>query len=352
MKKYLNTILFVSLAMFLMACGQNNSSLSSQDNSSLSSQSDSSLSSQDDSSLSSQSDSTSSKDVSSSRAIVAGQLYNDSGLVVKFNPKGARISSIEWNGTQIAKDGFIAGRCANRIANATFELNGITYNLNKNNGKHHLHGGAQGFGEINWTLEQQTFDQMIYSLHSADGNMGYPGNLDITVTYTLMLSGELTIEYNAISDADTLLNPINHLYMSLNQNNSSANHSLQIAADSYTEKDSELIPTGNILSVTSTRFDFRTKKTLAASPAYDDNYVLNGEGYRKVATMTGNTTGIQVEVYTDRPGLQLYNTSSHICLETQLFPDAIHHSNFPSPVLLANEEFYSKTAYIFTDTIA
>lgn len=288
-----------------------------------------------------------SEDVIAGRKIIEGQLYTDDGLVVKFDQKGARITSIEWEGQQIARDGYIAGRCANRIANATFELNGKTYHVDKNHGKHHLHGGSKGFRENNWTLVTQTAAQITYSLHSPDGDMGYPGNLDVSVTYTLKQSGELSIEYRAKSDADTLLNLINHLYMSLNGDNSASNHVLWIDADYYTERDQELIPSGKILPVEGSKFDFRKPKTLIPSNNYDDNYVLKGEGYRKVASLSGTASGISVDVYTDRPGLQLYNTNSHICLETQLFPDAIHHDNFISPILKAGEEFYSKTSYCF-----
>lgn len=330
MTKYSKGVIFASLATLLVSCGQIGSSHSS------------------DPSLSSEDGSSSFDELIDGREMVAGQLSTDDGLVVKFGLKGARITTIEWDGKAIAKDGFVVGRVANRIANGTFQLNDQTYNVDKNNGQHHLHGGREGWGELNWILVEQTAAQITYSLHEADGHMGYPGNMDVTVTYTLRNSGELTIEYNAISDADTLINPTNHLYMSLNGNNSPQNHTLWIDADNYTELVSQ-IPNGQIKPVASTKWDFTTARTMpVSSPNYDDNFVLNGEGYRKVASMTGQTTGINVEVYTDRPGLQLYNTSSHICLETQLYPDAIHQPTFPSPILRANEEFYSKTAYFFT----
>ena len=287
------------------------------------------------------------------RPFVNDELSTESGLVVKFNAKGARIETIKWDGTQIAKDGFIAGRCANRVANATFELNGQTYNLDKNNGQHHLHGGSKGFGEINWTKVSQTASSIVYSIHSQDGDMGYPGTMDMTVTYTLSEEGELGIEYFATTDKDTLCNPINHLYMSLNGNNNAKNHRLWLDADKYTAKDSGLIPTGKLIDVAGTKYDFTTEKAVPVNSGwnadnFDDNFVLNGEGYRKVASMTGTVSNISVDVYTDRPGLQLYVTSSDICLEAQNFPDAIHHDNFPSPVLRANEEFRSKTTYVFT----
>lgn len=332
----------VSLTTLLVACSNltNSSTLTSSNP----------LTSSKQSTTSSKKPSSSSKDSSSSGGNVTVQLATSSGLTFNFDAKGARITTVEWGGKRIGKDGFIAGRVANRIANAQFELNGQTWNLEKGSWeKHQLHGGPNmnGWSNDNWTLMDQTANKIIYSLHSPHLDKGYPGAVDITVTYTLSDAGELTIEYDAVTDQDTIINPINHLYMSLNGNNSSANHKLWLNADSYTEKDTELIPTGSILSVEGNKFDFSTEKNIPQN-SYDDNYVLNGEGYRKVATMTGTLSGISVDVYTDRPGLQLYNTNTDICLETQNFPDAINHDNFPSPILRKDERFYSKTAYVFT----
>lgn len=279
--------------------------------------------------------------------VIKEQLSTDSGLVVKFNKLGARIASLEWNGVQIAVNGYIVGRSVNRIANASFILNGKTYYLDKND-KHHLHGGSKGFDKLDWTLKEQSENKITYFLRSPDGDMGYPGNLDVSVTYTLKQSGELTVEYRAKSDVDTLLNLTNHLYMSLNGENNTNNHTLWIDADNYTEKDADIIPTGRILSLRGKEIDFKEAKTINPSFVHDDNYVLNGTGYRKVASLLGEKSGVKVDVYTDRPGLQLYNTISHISLEAQLFPDAIHHEHFPSPILKANQEFYSKTSYCFT----
>lgn len=342
MKIYLKSLLLVSLTTLLVACSNltNSSTLTSSNP----------LTSSKQSTTSSKKPSSSSKDSSSSGGNVTVQLATSSGLTFNFDAKGARITTVEWGGKRIGKDGFIAGRVANRIANAQFELNGQTWNLEKGSWeKHQLHGGPNmnGWSNDDWTLMDQTANKIIYSLHSPHLDKGYPGAVDITVTYTLSDAGELTIEYDAVTDQDTIINPINHLYMSLNGNNSSANHKLWLNADSYTEKDSELIPTGSILSVEGNKFDFSTEKNIPQN-SYDDNYVLNGEGYRKVATMTGTLSGISVDVYTDRPGLQLYNTNTDICLETQNFPDAINHDNFPSPILRKDERFYSKTAYVFT----
>lgn len=281
------------------------------------------------------------------RPVVDMQLSNDNGLLIKFDKKGAKISSVRLNDLKIAENGFVAGRVANRIANATFQLDGTTYNVNKNNGQHCLHGGAQGFGEINWTKTSQTAYSIVFELDSRDGDQGFPGNLHVKTTYTLSDDGELTIEYEAKSDKKTLFAPTNHLYMNMNgvETNTWRNHSLWVNADTYTKAKSDLIPTGEIVSTVGTNLHYIEKTTYVGNN--DSNLVLKGEGYRKVAEMTGNTTGISVDVSTDMPGLQVYNDNGHICLETQMFPDAIHHDNFPSIVLDANTDYYSKTSYKF-----
>ena len=288
------------------------------------------------------------KDINDGRELIEDQLYTDDGLTIEFNAKGARISKMYYGSLQIAKDGFIAGRCANRIAGASFELNGETYNVDKNDGDNSLHGGSRGFGEVTWTKVDQTPATITYSYHSEDGEMGYPGNLDITVKYTLLNTGELTMEYSAKSDADTIINPTNHIWLSLNGANAS-NHTLWIDADNYTPRDEHLIPTGEIAPVAGTKYDFREKDTpFVPSNRYDDNWVLNGSGFRKVAELIGTESNIKCEISTDRPGFQMYNDNTNIVLETQLYPDAIHHSNWPSPILRANTDFYTKSTYAFS----
>lgn len=288
------------------------------------------------------------EDIDDGRDLIEDQLYTDDGLIVEFNAKGARISKIFYGDTQIAKDGFIAGRCANRIKGASFELNGETYNVDKNDGNNHLHGGSKGFGEVTWTKVEQHPSSITYSYHSVDGEMGYPGNLDIRVKYTLLNSGELIMEYFAKSDADTIINPTNHIWLSLNGKNAK-NHTLWIDADKYTPRDSEIVPTGEIKSVEGTKYDFREEDTpFNPGNNYDDNWVLNGTGFRKVCSLKGEESGIRCDISTDRPGLQMYNNSTDIVLETQLYPDAIHHPEWPSPILKANTDFYTKSIYAFS----
>lgn len=291
------------------------------------------------------------------RTMRTDELYTDSGFVVKFKAQGARIDKITYGSSnkQIAKDGFTVGRVANRIANGRFTLNGTTYNVTKNSGNHSLHGGGsswQGpFATANWTKAEQTASTITYTYHSAANESGYPGNLDATVKYTLKNNGELTIDYTAVSDADTLYSPTNHLFMSLNGNSRDANHKLWIDADNYTPLSNQ-IPTGAISPVSGTKFDYSTEKNFSNNESYDDNYVLNGTGYRKVSTLTGTDLGVKVDVYTDRAGLQLYrDNSGSICLETQMFPDMINHpewDQYGTTILRANEEFHSKTTYAFS----
>ena len=269
------------------------------------------------------------------------KLCNNDGLVVSFSNYGARITSIKYKGKEIARNGFISGRCANRIENATFTLNGKEYQLDRNEGNNHLHGGSNGFAKKTWELKAKTDRSISFFLHSPDGEMGYPGNLDITVTYTLSDKNELVVEYHATTDKDTILNPINHLYIA----NPNGGSKLFIDADSYTEKGKNRIPTGHIVSVNDTQYDFRNKNKLIANDSYDVNYVLNGEGFRKVATLINGN--LIMDLFTDRPGLQLYQTNKYICLEAQMFPDAVHHPNFSSVIIKKDAAFYSKTAYCF-----
>ena len=299
--------------------------------------------------------STAEKSSSSAQAYKEDELYTEDGLSIKFKAQGASIDKITWNGKQIAKDGFVVGRCANRIANGKFSIDGTQYSVSINASPHSLHGGTgtgmnswRGpFATKNWTKVEQTFSSITYKIHSADGENGYPGNMDMTVKYSLSQEGALSIEYSATSDKDTLCNPTNHLFISPNGNNSYDNIKLMINADNYTPLNNQ-IPTGAISPVEGTQFDYREEKTFDKSKNYDDNYVLNGEGYRFAASLTGSTSYLKINVYTDRPGLQLYKDGNgSICLETQMFPDAINHDNFESPILRANETFYSKTVYEF-----
>ena len=355
MKKTISLIILLALASSLGACGnsvQGSSSIEPESAQPSISSGDISSDIEVSSSLEESSEASSS---TSNPQIKENELYTDTGLSVKFNATGASISSISWNGKQVAKDGFVVGRCANRIAGATFKIDGTTYNVSKNDGQNSLHGGAGSggnswrgpFATKAWTKLSQSFNTIVYSYHSADGENGYPGNMDMTVTYTLSPEGALSIEYSATTDKATLCNPTNHLFIDVNGNRSYDDVDLMINADNYTPLSNQ-IPTGEIKSVEGTQFDYRTKKAFDKSKSYDDNYVLNGEGYRGVASLTGHKSYLQINVYTDRPGLQLYKDGQgNICLESQMMPDAINQANFEDPILRPGEKFYSKTTYEF-----
>ena len=235
------------------------------------------------------------------------RISNNAGLTVCFSNYGARITLIKYKGKEIARNGYISGRCANRIAGGSFVLNGKVYQLDRNEGENHLHGGSEGFSKKFWKVKEYNDNSIIFSLRSPDGDMGYPGNLNITVTYTVFSDGRLMIEYQAISDKDTILNPVNRLFL-----RQSKNDQLWINANSYTEKNKFNLPTGRILPLSHTIYDFSMPRHPHEGMAYDINYVLNGDGFNKVASLESADTCI--DVYTDRPGLQLYMSKKYLCL--------------------------------------
>ena len=271
--------------------------------------------------------------------------------------------------------GAAVGRCANLIANACFSLNNKQYHLDKNEGDNHLHGGKNGFSFCMWNGIIEN-NKLIFTHTFAHMSDGYPGNLKMKITYEWTENNQLHISYEAVSDKDTILNVTNHTYFNLNgaQNTSILNHNLWIDADKIIEVDHALLPTGNYMSVAETPFDFRIVKSigkdidathsqLVYGCGYDHNFILQGTGYRKVATLYSPDTCIRMTCYTDQPGIQIYTSNgldnctgkygetlgfrSGICLETQHYTDSIHIPNFPSVILKANETFYSKTTYSF-----
>ncbi len=355
MKKLLGRIALISFALIASACSRAGSS---SEQAPISGSSASIASTTSDSSATSTT--TSSSSISSSiPGMIENQLYTEDGLKVYFKAQGARIDKIEYKNKQIAKDGFTVGRVANRIKNGKFTLNGTEYNVKKNDGNNSLHGGGsswQGpFATANWTKVEQTSSMIKYKIVSADNDNGYPGEMTMFVTYTLTQQGELSIEYSATTTKDTLCNPTNHLFIDINgsKDRNYANTKLLVNADNYTPLQNQ-IPTGAVSPVEGTQFDYRTEKSFDGSKNYDDNYVLNiTKGTSgKAATLTGTQLGIKVDVYTDRPGMQLYKDGSgNICLETQMLPDAINHPEFDeygTTILRAGETFTSKTTYHFT----
>lgn len=274
--------------------------------------------------------------------------------------------------------GAIVGRMANRIGGASFSLNGKTYCLAKNDHGNNLHSGMDFYSKRMWRTERYGKDHVCFSLHSPDGDQGYPGDLDITVTYTLTDENEVKIHYHAVPAEDTIVNMTNHSYFNLSGQGSGSvmDQEVWIDADAFTEADAESIPTGEITPVEGTPMDFRSSKPLGRDVdadyqalrfggGYDHNWVLNGSGFRKVAGLASEKTGISMEVYTDLPGMQLYcgnflegdkgkggcvyEKRSAVCFETQYFPDAVHKENFEGPVLKAGQVYDTETVYRFYD---
>jgi aldose 1-epimerase len=276
--------------------------------------------------------------------------------------------------------GATAGRVANRIAKGEFELDGKTYHVFVNNGPNSLHGGKVGFDKKIWKAEpMETSDgpSVRFSYTSPDGEEGYPGTLKSEVTYTLANDNSLHLDYKATTDKDTILNLTNHSYFNLSamQSPTILDEVLTLNADNYTPTDSTLIPTGEIKSVKGTPFDFTTPHTLGERikqipdvGGYDLNYVINGGGQGKLvkaATVEDPKTGRVMECWTTQPGVQLYSAihldgrvkgvgghayrpAGALCLETQHFPDSIHHPNFPSTVLKPGQTYSESTVYKFS----
>jgi aldose 1-epimerase len=248
--------------------------------------------------------------------------------------------------------GAIVGRYANRIANGTFELDRVTYRVRQNEGKNILHGGPRGFHTCYFTIEQAAENQLICTYYSKDDEQGFPGNVDLTVTYSLTDDNALKIDYQATTDKTTLINVSNHAYFNLSgaQSATFAEQSLYIDAAKYTPTTEDLIPTGEISPVQGV-LDFTSPRTIDTEYQYDLNYVLNHPG--DISNLAGKLqsaiTGIGMEIYTTEPGLQFYNDKKRIAfvLETQHFPDSPHYPNFPSTILQKDSVFNSQTIYKF-----
>jgi aldose 1-epimerase len=257
----------------------------------------------------------------------------------------------------------VLGRVANRVANATFTIDGVEYKVTANMGPHQLHGGRKGFDKVVWqgeALPARDHEAAVKLTYlSKDGEEGYPGNLTATVTYTLTDDNELRLDYAATTDKPTLINMSNHAYFNLAGGGSVASHELWINADKYTVADAQLLPTGEIAPVKDTPLDFTTPMAIgsrmnqvtAPRGIYDHNFVINGGGKSLVlaARVKDPETGRAMEVRTTQPGIQLYTgRQGRFCLETQHFPDSIHHTNFPSIILRPGEKFASTTVFAFT----
>lgn len=267
--------------------------------------------------------------------------------------------------------GATIGRVGNRIGGASFQLGGRTYALARNDGPNHLHGGRRGFDRRMWEAELRD-DSLVFSRLSPDGEESYPGDLQVEVTFTLTEDNALRIAYDAVASQDTLVNLTNHSYFNLNGGGTVLNHTLQVFAHRFAENDDGCLPTGRLLPVEGTPFDFRTPKTIGADIGRDDEQLRRGGGYDhnyvlagpRAVVLRGDQSGIVLTVDTDQPGMQLYTANSltqrpgkggttmgprdAVCLETQLFPDGIHRYGFPSPILRAGQRMHSETVFSFT----
>lgn len=278
--------------------------------------------------------------------------------------------------------GAIIGRHANRIAQGRFNLDGRTYQLARNDGPNALHGGEQGFDQRLWNARPYVSADspaLELSYVSADGEEGYPGNLNIKVTYTLTHDGTLQVTYDASTDAPTIVNLTNHTYWNLtgNARQDVLDHELLVHADHITPVDETLVPTGSLLPVDGTPFDFRRPRPIGArldedheqlrfAGGYDHNFVLlEGPGLKPAAILYDPFSGRQLDIRTTEPGLQVYSGNfldgsvvgkggqryvyrGAMCLETQHFPDSPNHPDFPSTLLLPGQHFTSRTTYAFT----
>ncbi len=263
--------------------------------------------------------------------------------------------------------GAIVGPVAGRIKDASFEVEGTTHFLEANEGRNHLHGGSNGFHQVIWTavpFETTETIGVVLTHTSADGVGGYPGNIDVTVTYTLNNHNELIIDYVATTDQTTALTLTNHSYFNLTGNlkDTVHNHEIKMNADQIIELDNELIATGNKIDVSKTPFDFQSTKKLG-DYAYDHYFIFNSDTTDNIVVKEDNN-GRMMKITTNQPGVVMYSahgldgnlelaerTSTPflgVCFETQASPASLHNKEFPSVILKAGETYEKQTVFSFT----
>ena len=328
-------------------------------------------------------------------------LRNAEGMQVKIITYGGRITSLtapDKNGNfenivlgfdsleQYLEDnpffGALIGRYGNRIANGKFSLDGQEYSLAQNDGENHLHGGNRGFDKVVWTVDEKASDSqtLVISYVSEDMEEGYPGKLEITVTYSLGDDNSLDVTYEATTDKKTVVNLTQHAYFNLSGDFSTTvlDHVLQIHGDAFLPVNQNLIPTGEEREVTGLPFDFREPKPigqeidsdneqLERAGGYDHNWVLPNQnsGMRLAAQAFHPSSGRVIQVHTTEPGMQFYSGNfldgtllpgkeghyqkrSGFCLETQHYPDSPNQEQFPSVVLEPGETYSSRTNFKFS----
>ncbi len=325
-------------------------------------------------------------------------LTNKQGNVIRLTNYGAKINWIEVPDKNGRKDnitfgydtfeatesgdmsfGSVVGRYANRIAGGKFTLDGVEYNLPRNNGPNTLHGGPGGWHSVVWETEvgNGEYPSVKFTYHSPDMEMGFPGNVDAEVTYTWTDNNEIVMDYKAVTDKKTVINMTNHAYFNLHGagNGDILDHELILRASAFTPVDSVMIPTGEIRPVAGTPFDFTSPHTigerigenydqLILGKGYDHNYVLDNKEDPDV-TVYEPVSGRVLEVITDQPGMQLYtgnfltgnqighggkpyNYRTGFCLESGHYPDSPNHPEFPSTVLNPGDVYKTKTIYRFS----
>jgi aldose 1-epimerase len=308
------------------------------------------------------------------KLLVPGQDGEPVDIVLGFDtPEEFAKSSQSYFGATI-------GRYGNRIADAQFELDGEIYTLEANNGPNSLHGGPNGFHNVIWEVEEVTESQIVFSYLSPDGEEGFPGNLNVKMTYTLTEDNEFKISYTAETDKATVINLTHHSFFNLSGagNGDVMDHVMLLNADQFTPVNSMLIPTGQIQSVDGTPMDFTSPTPIGAridadyeqlkhGGGYDHNWVLNkdtGSELTFAAKVSSPNTGITMEVWTTEPGIQFYAGNfldgkvtgkegktypyrGAFCLETQHFPDSPNQPNFPSVRLDPGQQYTQTCIYRF-----
>lgn len=269
------------------------------------------------------------------------------------------------------------GRNANRIGGAVITIQDKTYELEKNDNGNNLHSGTNYYNKRIWNVGEKTDSKIEFVLHSPDGDQGYPGTLDMHVTYELTEDNELRLIYDAVPDQDTIINMTNHSYFNLDGHDSGnvLKELVTLDADYFTRADAQSIPTGELVDVTGTPMDFRMPRALGEAidadyeavrlgKGYDHNWVLKNNGkFDKVAQAVSEKSGIVMEVWTDLPGMQMYTANfldnehgkngavygirDAVCFETQYFPDAVHYENFASPICKKGMPYHTVTSYKF-----
>lgn len=273
--------------------------------------------------------------------------------------------------------GATVGRNGNRIKDAKFTLNGTEYLLEKNDGENNLHSGAKGLCYKEWEVEKETENSVTLSCVSKDLEQGFPGTMTVKVTYAIGEDNDLSIDYEAVSDKDTVANFTNHSYFNLGGHDSGTmvNQKLKLYSSKFTPVDGTLIPTGELRDVKGTPMDFTEFKVIGKEidaedeqlkfgGGYDHNFVVDGQGYRIMAEAVSEDTGIHMKAYTDAPAVQFYagnfikkqvgkggcayDDRHGFCLESQYCPDAVNNPAFESPILKEGETYRTRTVYQFS----